>query len=171
LTYSRENVPPAVASSDGQLPRIEPEALKEQLPPSRAIRLINDALSAENSPGGFLQAAENTLLVVSDDFTGKLGIEAIGIARARNATAVDKQDILDADRRLRRNGTAEKQAWKLAMAGLLGGGAAAAFIALLLAPKPVTHASYWWSCIVFLFLAACILLLISYPRHTRNDRR
>jgi hypothetical protein len=171
LTSAGEDHSSVAASSDPRIPRAESESLGRRLPPSRAIRQINDALSAETSPSGFLSAAENTLLAVSDDFTGKLGIEAIGIARSRNATAVDKQDVLDADRRLRGTNNSEKQAWLLALAGLLGGGAIAALVALLLAPPPVAHAIYWWLCISLLFLTSCIFLLISYPRHARNGRR
>lgn len=170
MTDSRQDASLTPTRGNEQLPRAESDALGELLPPSRAIRQINDALSVENAPNGFLPAAENVLLAVSDDFTGKLGIEAVGIARSRNATAVDKQDILDADKRLRGSGDAEKRSWILAVAGFLGGGAAAALIAFLLAPSPVRHADYWWSCMALLGISSFILFFISYPRHPRNVR-
>lgn len=136
-----------------------------------AIRQIYDALSVENSPTGFLPAAENTLLAASDNFTGQLGVEAISIARSRNATAVDKQDVFDADRRLRASVGPEKQAWMLALAGFLGGGAAAALISLLLTPSPVHLAGFWWFCIVVLCIFSSALFLVSYPRQSRVGRR
>lgn len=147
-----------------QLSRVESDPLK--LPPSRAVRQINEALQAETSLSGFLPAAENTLLAASDDFTGSLGIEAIKIARSRNATAVDRQDVLDADGGLR--GTAERRGWALGVAGLTGGGAIAATVALLLAPPPVVHPDYWWSAIVVLCALAIVLFYVSYPSRRRR---
>lgn len=79
--------------TQGRLTRVDSDPRRP--PDGRAIRLINEELATENSPSGFLSAAENTLLAASDEFTGKLGIEAIKIARGRNATAVDKQDVLE----------------------------------------------------------------------------
>jgi hypothetical protein len=134
-----------------------------RLAAGRAIRLINEELGVEGSPSGFLSAAENTWLAASDDFTAKLGVMAIQIARRRNATAVDRQDVLDADSSLRENITAERRSWVLGFAGFAGGGGVAALVALLLAPKPVPNSGYWWASIVVLGAAAAILFYISYP--------
>jgi hypothetical protein len=165
LTQSGDSFASPLGTNDEQLPRIESASLKPRIPPGRAIRQINEALAAGTSPGGFLPAAENTLLVVSDDFTGKLGIEAISIARSRNASAVDAPDILEADRKIRGDANSEKRVWRLALAGFTGGAATAALIAVLLASKPVTHADVWWTCILFTMVAALVLFIASYPRH------
>jgi len=145
----------------GRLTRIDSDS--PRLPPGRAIRQINDALSVESSPKGFLPAAENILLAASDDFTGKLGAEAIRIARTRNATAVDRQDVLEADKRLRQDIATERRSWMLGLAGFTGGGAAAALIAVLLAPSPVANAKYWWASVVTLGIVATALFYVSYP--------
>jgi hypothetical protein len=131
-----EHLHPGTAADDpARLSRIESGSVS--LSPSEAVKQINDALNAEGSPSGLLPAAENTLLAASDDFTESLGKEAIKIARARHATAVDRQDVLDADGRLRGGAFVEKQGWMLGIAGLTGGGAIATVVALLLSPKPV----------------------------------
>ena len=150
----------------GPLPQIQ--AGPPRLPPGRAVDQINVALSAEASPKGFLPAAENTLLSASEDFTGSLGIEAIRIAEYRRATAVDRQDVLEADKKLRGNLDSEKRAWRLGLGGFMGGAAAAALAAVLLAPKPVHHANYWILSIVVLSVAALVLFLTSYPREKRK---
>jgi hypothetical protein len=120
-------------------------------------------LSVESSPGGFLSAAENALLAASDDFTGKLGVEAIRIARQRHATAVDRQDVLDADANLRSTVTAERRGWLLGLAGFTGGAALAALAAVLLAPKPVHNSDLWWACIIVLAIFSTALFYVSYP--------
>ena len=155
--------------SDGQLPRIE--SATPRLPFGRATRQINDALAPEGSPSGFLAAAENTLLAASDDYTGRLGIEAISIARSRNATAVDRQDVRDATKRLRENATVDRQSWRLALAGFTGGGAISAIVALLFAPKPVTNIAYWYVSITVLGFLTFVLFSISYPHHRARDLR
>lgn len=147
--------------TQGRLTRADSDP--PRLPVGRAIRLINEELGVASSPSGFLPAAENTLIAASDDFTGKLGIDAIQIARRRNATAVDKQDVLDADRRLRESLTTERRSWILGLAGFAGGGGIAALVAFLLAPKPVSHAGYWWASVIALSAAAAVLFYISYP--------
>lgn len=144
-----------------QLSRIESDSLR--LPPSRAIRQINDTLSSESSPSGFLPAAENTLLAASDDFTGALGIEAIRIARARHATAVDQQDVQDADKRLRGSASGERQGWMIGMAGFTGGAAIAILVAVVLSPKPISDTGYWWTAIALLGAACLTLFSLSYP--------
>ena len=137
------------------------------LPESAAAIRINEALKREDSPHGFLPAGENALLAASDDYTGALGIEAIKIARARNATAVDKQDVLDADGRLRVS--VERRNWALGVAGLAGGGAISALISYLLAGKHVIHADVWWTAIGVLGALALILLYISFPSLKRKS--
>jgi hypothetical protein len=164
LTHSGGNLDSHTHENQTQLSRAESDALK--LPPSRAIRQINEALSAEGSPSGFLPAAENTLLAASDEFTGSLGMEAIKTARARGATAVDRQDVLSADARLRN--TTERKNWMVGVAGFTGGGATSALIALLLASGPGVHRSYWWSAIVALAVFTIILFYISYPSGARR---
>jgi hypothetical protein len=146
----------------GPLPQIQ--SGPPRLPPGRAIDQINVVLSAEASLKGFLPAAENSLLAASEDFTGTLGIEAIRIAEHRRATAVDRQDVLDADKKLRGSLDPEKRGWRLGVGGFMGGGAVTALVAVLLAPKPVHHATYWILSIVVLSVAALALFLTSYPR-------
>lgn len=164
---------PAVSgkqSADGyhaQLSRTE--SATARLPFSRATRQINEALDPQGSPSGFLPAAENTLFAASDDYTGRLGIEAISIARARNATAVDRQDVRDAIKRLRENATADRQSWRLALAGFTGGGAICAVVALMLAPKPVVNVAYWYVSITVLGIITFVLFSISYPHHRARD--
>jgi hypothetical protein len=149
------------------LPRIESEDLSSKLPSGGAIRRIRDELSRDDAPRGFLVDAENSLLAASDDFTGSLGIESIKIARSRHGTAVDKEDVLEADRRLRGNPRTDVRNWMLALAGFLGGAAAAALVALLIASKPVSHASYWWSAVASLGVIAISLFVACYPRQRK----
>lgn len=152
----------------GQLPRIE--SAPARLPFGRATRLINETLDSQGSPSGFLPAAENALVEASDDYTGRLGIEAISIARYRNATAVDRQDVRDAIKRLRENVTVDRQSWKLALAGFTGGGTVSAVVALLLAPKPVVNVAYWYVSISVLGIITFVLFYISYPHHRIRDK-
>jgi hypothetical protein len=133
----------------------------------RAINQIIESLKGDNSPTGFLPAAERMLLDASDEFAGTLGVESVRIARARNATAVDRQDVQAADRKLRDNRSAEWRAWLLCLGGLLGGAAATALVALVISPTPVRHASDWWLAVAILGVLALVLLGSSYPRRKR----
>ena len=143
-----------------------------RLPPGRAIARITDALDAESSPNRFLSAAEKALMTAVDDYAGRLGTEAIAIARSRNATAVDRQDVQDAKKKLDENPTAEKKRiWILTLAGFTGGGAVAALVTLLLAPKPVVNIAYWWASIAILFVITIVLFVITYPRHFKSVQR
>lgn len=151
-----------------QLPRIESETLSSNLPSSAAIRRINDELSRDTAIRGFLKVAENSLLATSDEFTGSLGIESIKVTRSRHGTAVDKEDVIEADRRLRGNARTEKQHWLLALAGFLGGAAAAALVALLIASRPVAYADYWWLSVGTLGIIAILLFVICYPRRRKQ---
>jgi hypothetical protein len=162
-----ENLYRQTAKKHPRLQRVESDALK--LPPGRAIDQINAALSTETSLKGFLPAAQNTLLAVSDEFMGILGVEAIKIAEYRSATAVDRQDVLEADRNLRRSLDSGKQSWRLALGGFTGGAAVAAFVAILLAPKSAPHAGYWWLSIAALGAVTLTLFVISYPRRKRKS--
>jgi hypothetical protein len=108
------------------------------------------------------------LLTASDEFTGALGIEAIRVARARNATAVDRQDVKEADRKLRENSTAERRAWFLGLGGVAGGAAAATMVAVVASPTPVQHVTDWWLVIAVLSIVAMILIGASYPRGRRR---
>jgi hypothetical protein len=172
VTQSGENHTPLLGELNQQLPRVESAPLKPRIPPGRAARQINDALAANPSIGGFLPAGENTLVVISDDFTGKLGTEAVSIARSRNGSGIDAPDVIAADRKIRGDANAEKRAWRLTLAGFTGGAAAAAIVAVILAPQPVHDADYWWACIVFLAITSLILFVASYPRRdTSTERR
>jgi hypothetical protein len=139
-----------------------------KLPPGRALNHINDALKSENPPIGFLPAGESTLLAMSDEFIASLGVEAIRVARARNATAVDRQDIKEADRKLRGNNAAERRAWLLGLGGVAGGAGAAAIVAVIASPVPVRHATDWWLIIAMFVVAAVALVSASYPRPGRH---
>jgi histone H3/H4 len=153
-------------SQHDHLQRIESKLPK--LPPSKAVRQINEALAAEDFPSGFLSAAENTLIVASDDFTAKLGVEAIQVARSRHATAVDRQDVQDADRNLRSSRSLERQGWLLAVAGITGGSAITAAVAILL-PQTTSHPRYWWTVISLLSIVSLVLFSIAYPWSQRRS--
>src|SRR5579859_4693961 len=155
-------------TNEGQqsLPQAATETPK--LPPGGAINRIIDALKGDDSPDGFLPAGENMLLAVSDEFTGALGVEAIRVARDRHATAVDRQDVQDADRRLRNSGTADRRTWFLGLGGVAGGAAAAAIVAVAISPTPIRHVNYWWLVIAILILITATLAGVSYPRGKRK---
>jgi hypothetical protein len=75
------------------------DALRAQVQFARWQPTIEAAVDTLRRTGcltarGFLPSAENTLLAASDDCAGRLGIEAIIIARSRNDTAADQQDDL-----------------------------------------------------------------------------
>jgi hypothetical protein len=157
----------AISGESQRISRIDSD--RPRLPPGRAIRNINEALNVESTLSGFLPAAENTLLAASDDFTGSLGVKAIQIARMRNATAVDRQDVLVADKSLRSNVGAEKRGWLLGLASFAGGAAIAALVAFLLAPRPISHPGDWWISIIALAIFSTILFSVSYPSRRRSD--
>lgn len=169
MTQPSETAPTSslpVDENSSKLTRVESDT--PRLPPGRAIRQINDALGAESSITGFLPIAENTLLAASDDFTGGLGVEAIRIARERGATAVDKEDVLAADSKLRDYGEAEKRGWFTAVAGLVGGGALGGAITLALTPDSVRNTGIWWVLIAGFGVISVFLFSISFPRRRRR---
>jgi hypothetical protein len=148
------------------LPHTESNTLK--LPPGQALDQINRALGTKTPLKGFLPAAENKLLEASDEFTGMLGVEAIRIAEYRHATAVDREDVIKADKKLREAPDPGRQGWIIGLAGFTGGSGAAALIAVLLAPGPVSHVSYWSIAITSLITVSILLFLISYPWKRRR---
>ena len=154
------------ADSHSVLPKIESNNVR--LTPGRALEKINQALKVEGGPQGFLPAAENSLLAASDNFTGKLGVESIEIATSRNATAVDRDDVLKANRQLLGDFGTEKRAWTLGVAGLCGGSAITAAVSVLLAPDPVVNAWLWWLIISVLAIVGVALFFQSYPRRGRE---
>jgi hypothetical protein len=105
---------------------------------------------------------------VSDDFTGELGIEAIRIAQSRGATAIDVEDVREADRKLRDSRNAERKAWILGLGGIFGGAAAAAIVALVISPTPARASDLWWLVIAVLGSIAMISFGASYPRKKRR---
>jgi histone H3/H4 len=161
LTHSEDS---QLKDADGTtLVQAEAGALQSELPATSAIQLINAELNRNGSPRGFLREAESVLVASIDDFTGELGKRAVKIARDRHATAVDREDVLAAERKLRGNSKTELRAWVLAVAGLAGGWAAAAATGVLLAPSPVKHLGYWQLAIALPGALAVVLLIVSFP--------
>jgi hypothetical protein len=150
------------------LPRINADLPK--LTSGRVLERITDELDAGGVPTGFLPAADTTLVAAGDDYLGKLGVEAVRIARRRNATAVDRQDVLDADVVLRGSIAVEKRGWLLSLAGLTGGGAIGALASFLLASRPLPHADSWVAAIIVLALLSVVLFYISYPIQRDRSR-
>lgn len=169
MTLSSDSTNSSSTQTDGSqssLPQVTTET--PRLPQGRARNQIIDSLKGDNYPTGFLPAAESMLLAVSDEFIGMLGVESVRTARARNATAVDRQDVQEADRRLRGTRGAERRTWLLGLGGLLGGAAASAVVALVISPTPVRHASDWWLAIAVLGVLAVVLIGFSYPPGKRQ---
>jgi histone H3/H4 len=118
------------------------------------------------APGlrGFVEKAENELAAIVDTFTSDLGKKAIDVAKKRDGSVVDVSDIKAAYAELTGPGTAEKQAWFLALGGLLGGGCLSALAAILLAPTSVPFEWLWWTAIVALGLASTAIVYTARPK-------
>ncbi len=155
--------PDSRGDSDAQragLPVVETRAPNVAAGP---VARINEELRRQPKPTGFLGEAEAQLAAVIDEYTGDLGIAAVRQARGRRATAVDVDDVLTADERLRGSRGALLHSWLLTLAGITGGAAGATGITVGLLPEPPPHVGYWWTAVVTLAVATLVLLLKTSP--------
>jgi Flp pilus assembly protein TadB len=116
----------------------------------------------DDSPSGFLPAADSRVRAATDDFERDLRQQALRIARDRHATVVDVEDVHEAERKLRATND-ERRAWHLGVGCLFGGAAAAGLVALAISPTPVG-----WLVIGLLTVPAVVLIASSYPRRNRR---
>lgn len=94
---------------------------------------IQAEIDKQPSLQGILPEAEVALIAVSDTMTGRLGVEAARVAVSRKATAVDVEDVHEADRILNAQANNEQRAWALGAAGMLIG-TSGTLMATVLAP-------------------------------------
>lgn len=155
-----------ILKENGQLPLSHVNATPSTIP-EKALSKIQEAINSAEGVEGFLQKGADAFLAVLDSFTGELGLEAIERTRQRRGSAVDKEDVISADRALRDNRPAMMQSWVLAAGSFFGGTSVSAAIALALAPSPIVGAGYWWIAVAVLGIAFVTLLLLGYPRKRR----
>jgi hypothetical protein len=129
---------------------------------SHVVGVINAEMALEPKVGGWLEAGSDRLLACVDEFTTDLGKRAVKLARQRHRTAVDAQDVSDANATLLKIG-AESRAYLLALGGLCGGSAIAGAFAIGLSPH-VAGAWRWWIVVAFLALVGLVGYVLGRPR-------
>ncbi|KAA1248227.1 hypothetical protein F0Q45_21775 [Mycobacterium simiae] len=148
-----------------ELPLAAPSNFEFGVEPGRRI---TDELHRHAGIEGFLEAASQRLIAITDDQTAALGIEAVKIAAARGASAVDASDILAADAKLNHPPFAEQvRAWLFGVGGVLIGAGLSLAPALALT-KQLEHAVLWWSAVIALLVIGAALAGLGFPRRRRN---
>jgi histone H3/H4 len=131
-------------------------------------RRIKDEISRNREIEGFLDSATERLIAITDELTAGLGIEAVKIAKARGATAVDAVDVEAADVKLNHPQHADQvKAWLFGVGALFVGGAFSLAPTLALT-KPLPHPLIWWGGVGAAMLIGVIFAGIGFPRRRKG---
>jgi hypothetical protein len=149
-----------------QLPRAAPA---DPVLGEEPARRIKDEISRHPDIEGYLDSATERLIAITDELTAGLGIEAVKVAKARGATAVDAVDVVAADVKLNHSQHADQvKAWLFGVGGLLIGGAFSVAPTLALTTS-LPHPLIWWTGTSAALLVGVILAGIGFPRRPGVD--
>lgn len=147
-----------------EIPQVAASVPELGAEPSRRIQA---ELGRHPDIGGFLAAGTQRLIAITDEQTAALGIEAIAVAKVRNATAVDAVDVVAADTKLNHPAFAEQvKAWLFGIGGVLIG-AGLSLAPTLALTKQLEHPGIWWSGEGAVLVVGLILAGVGFPRRRR----
>ncbi len=151
--------------SEAPLPRAAARNLVLGEEPARRIK---DEISRHREIEGFLDAATERLIAITDELTAGLGIESVKEAKGRGATAVDAVDVVAADLKLNHPQHAEQvKAWLFGVGGLLIGAAFCNAPTLTLV-RPLPHPLIWCGTTIGAMVVGLIFAGIGFPRRRKR---
>jgi len=153
--------------SDVPVPRLPRAVAANPVLGEEPARRIRDEINRYPEIQGFLDSATERLIAITDEVTAELGIEAVKLAKARSATAVDAVDVVAADVKLNEPEHANHvKAWLFGVGALLIGGAFSAAPTLALT-QALPHPLIWWGGTIGVLVVGLILAGVGSPRRRR----